>query len=61
MRLAGEKCVQNFWLGSLKGSDHWKDPGVDGRIIFLWLLDKYILRVWIGLIWFRIGAGGGFL
>jgi hypothetical protein len=22
-----------FWLENLKGRDHWKDVGVDGRII----------------------------
>jgi hypothetical protein len=27
------RCVQDFGGGSLRGRDHWGDPGVDGRII----------------------------
>jgi hypothetical protein len=29
-----------FWLGSLKGGDHWEDLGVDGRITLIWILGK---------------------
>jgi hypothetical protein len=28
----GEVCT-GFWWGSLRESDHWGDPGVDGRIL----------------------------
>jgi len=37
--------------------DHVGDPGVEGRIIFR----KWDVRVWTGLIWLRIGIGGGHL
>jgi hypothetical protein len=30
-----------FWLENLKGRDHLEDLGVDGRIIFEWILRKY--------------------
>jgi hypothetical protein len=36
----GEVCT-GFWWGKLREIDHWGDPGVDGRIIFRWILKKY--------------------
>jgi hypothetical protein len=29
-----------FNLGGLKGGDHWKDLGVDGRTTLRWILGK---------------------
>jgi hypothetical protein len=29
-----------FWLGKLKRRDHSKNPGVYGRIILEWILEK---------------------
>jgi hypothetical protein len=45
---------------SLSGGhfDHWGDPGVDGRIIFRWILRKWDVRVRTGLSWLMIGTGG---
>ena len=39
---------------------HLQDPGVDGRIILRWIFSKWD-GAWNGLIWHRIGAGGGHL
>jgi len=36
-----------------------EDPGIDGRIILRWIFRRWDVRAWTGLIWFRIGAGGG--
>jgi len=35
------------------------DPGVDGRIILKWIFDKWNGEAWTGLLWLRIGTGGG--
>jgi len=35
-----------------------EDPVVDGRIILRWIFRKWDVRVWIGLIWLRIGTDG---
>jgi hypothetical protein len=31
---------EHFWLESLKGRDHSKDVGADGRIILKWISRK---------------------
>jgi hypothetical protein len=34
-----EKCIHTeVWLENLKGGDHLKDLGMDGRIILEWIL-----------------------
>jgi hypothetical protein len=48
-------------IHSPRGRDHVRDLGVDGRIILKWILKKCGVKVWTGLIWLRIGTGGGLL
>jgi len=50
-----------FWWGNLRERDHLEDAGVDGRIILRWILRKWDVRAWTGLIWLRIETGGGHL
>jgi hypothetical protein len=33
-----------FWLGNLKVRDHLEDPGVDERIILIWVFRKWDVR-----------------
>jgi hypothetical protein len=58
----GEKRrIQGFGGGNLREREHLEDPGVDGRIILRWIFRKWDVGVWTGLIWLRIGTGGGHL
>jgi hypothetical protein len=51
-----------FWWGNLRERDHLEeDPDVDGRTILRWFFRKWDGDVWTGLIWLRIGTGGGHL
>jgi len=38
-----------------------EDPGVDGEIILRSIFGKWDGSAWTGLIWLRIGTGGGLL
>ena len=39
--------------------DHLGDPGVDGRIVLIWIFWKWDVGVWTGSSSLRIGTGGG--
>jgi hypothetical protein len=38
--------------------DHWKYPGVDGRIVLKQILRKLDVGLWTELSWLRIDIGG---
>ena len=51
-----------FWWGTLRQTDHLRDPGVDGGGIILRLIFiKWYVGAWTGYIWLRIGTGDGHL
>ena len=50
-----------FWFGNLRDRDHLEDLHVGGRIILRRIFKKVDGGVWTGLIWLRIGTGGGHL
>jgi hypothetical protein len=37
-----------FWWGNLREKDHLGDPGVDEKIILMWIFRKWEVRVWTG-------------
>jgi len=37
------------------------DPGIDERIILIWIFRRWDVGIWTGWSWLRIGAGGGHL
>jgi len=48
-----------FWWGKLRQRDHLEDPGLDGKIILRWVFREWVVGVWTGSSWLRIGTGGG--
>jgi hypothetical protein len=46
----------------MRERDLLEDPGIDGRIILRWIFGTWnVVYVWTGMIWLRIGTGGGHL
>jgi hypothetical protein len=50
-----------FWWEDLMEIDHLKDLGIDGNIIFKSTYKKWDWKALTGMIWHRIGIGGGHL
>ena len=48
-----------FWWGDLRERGDLEDLGVDGRIILKQIFEKLDEETWSGLIWLRVGTGGG--
>jgi hypothetical protein len=48
-------------VGKLEGKYYLEDPGVDGRIILRWIFRMCDMGGGAGLMWLRIGTGGGLL
>jgi hypothetical protein len=49
-----------FWSKNLKERTHSEDLSVDGKILD-GILGKQGGKVWTGIIWLRLGTGGGLL
>ena len=66
---AGDKIEKNevgwacgsygFKEGNRRERDHWGDLGVDGWIILGWISRRWVVGIWAGLGWPRVGTGGG--
>ena len=50
--------VYRICWGNLRERDHWGDPGVDGRTLLRRNFRKWVLGVWTGSMWLRMGTGG---
>jgi hypothetical protein len=48
-------------VGIAEGKSYLEDSGVDGRVILRRMFRKWDVGAWTGLIWLRIGTGGGLL
>jgi len=48
-----------LWWGNLRERDHFGDPGVDGRIILIWIFRKFNVGAWTGSSWLRVWIFGG--
>jgi hypothetical protein len=54
-----ERGVYRVLMGKQEGKNHWRDLGVDGRIILGWVSRRWDVGIWTGLGWPRIETGGG--
>jgi hypothetical protein len=60
--LTGERrSVYRVLVGKPRGKRYLEGPCLDGMIILKWIFRKWDDRAWNGLIWLRIGKGGGHL
>jgi len=50
-----------FRWGNLRKRDRLGDPDVDGSIILRGIFRKWVVGLWTGSSWIRIGTGGGLL
>jgi len=55
-----ERRMQGRW-GNLRERNHLENPGVDGPKIIRWVFRKWDVGACTGLIWLRLGTGGGHL
>jgi hypothetical protein len=58
--LTGErKDAHGVLVGRPEGRGHLEDLGVDRNILLKCIYKKWDGKAWTGLIWLRIGIGGG--
>ena len=57
-RMGEERGVYRVLVGKSEGKNHWEDLGIDGWILGC-ISRRWVVRIWTGLGWPRIGTGGG--
>ena len=58
-RMAEGRGVHRVLVRKPEGKRPMGDPDVDGRIILRWIFRKWVVGLWTGSSWLRIGTGGG--
>jgi len=58
-RMGDRRGAYRVLVGKPEGKDHWTDIDIDGSIILKCIFKKWDGEAWTGLIWLRIGTGGG--
>jgi len=58
-RMGEDREVYRVLVGKSEGKSHWRDLGVDGWIILVWISRRWDVGIWIGLGWPRTETGGG--
>jgi hypothetical protein len=48
-------------VGRAEKKNHSEGPGIDGSTILRCIFRKWDVGAWTGLMWFRIGTGGGLM
>ena len=56
-----EEVHTGFLQGDLRERSHLDDLSIDWNIILKLIFKKWDREIWTGLIWLRIGTGGGHL
>jgi len=62
--VAGVVEIRNaykIFVGKPEGKKHSEDLGVDGRIMFEWILGKWSGNLWTACIWLMLGTSWGLL
>jgi len=54
-----EREVYRSWWGNRRERDYWGDLGVGRWVILGWFSRRWVVGIWTGLGWPRIGTGGG--
>jgi hypothetical protein len=60
-RMGERRSAYRALVGKPEEGGHLEDPDVDGRIILKWIFERLGVGAQTGLIWLRIGTGGGLL
>jgi len=55
------RIAYSILAGNVKDGDHLEDRGADGKILLKWIFKEWDGVAWTGLIWLRVGTGGGLL
>ena len=54
-----EKCTKGFWWGDVREGNYLEELGADGSVTAKWIFKKWDGVALTGLLWLRIGTGGG--